>query len=79
MEFRIADTFTSALGRLTRDEQKAVIQADIEKMVKSKSWQDALAAKGWADTYLAGDAFKAQLAEDVSATAGILKDVGLVK
>src|SRR5262249_40233724 len=24
MEFRIADTFTSALGRLTRDEQKAV-------------------------------------------------------
>ncbi len=61
------------------DEQKAAIQADIEKMVKSKSWQDALAAKGWADTYLAGDAFKAQLAEDVSATAGILKDVGLVK
>ena len=24
MEFRIADTFTSALGKLSRDEQKAV-------------------------------------------------------
>ncbi|HMM63779.1 MAG: tripartite tricarboxylate transporter substrate binding protein [Mesorhizobium sp.] len=61
------------------DEQKAAIGADIEKMAKSKSWQDALAAKGWADTYLAGDDFKAQLAEDVSATTAILKDVGLVK
>lgn len=61
------------------DEQKAAIGADIGKMAKSKSWQDALAAKGWADTYLAGDDFKAQLAEDVSATTAILKDVGLVK
>ncbi len=61
------------------DEQKAAIGADIEKMVKSKSWQDALSAKGWADTYLAGDDFKAQLAEDVSSTTSILKDVGLIK
>jgi len=60
-------------------EQAAAIGADIEKMVKSKSWQDALAAKGWADTYLAGDAFKAQLAKDIEATSGILKEIGLVK
>jgi putative tricarboxylic transport membrane protein len=61
------------------DEQKAAITADIEKMVTSKSWQDALAAKGWANTYLAGDEFKQQLAEDIAATSGILKDIGLVK
>ncbi|BBE70696.1 Bug family tripartite tricarboxylate transporter substrate binding protein [Oharaeibacter diazotrophicus] len=61
------------------DEQKAAITADIEKMVKSKTWQDALAAKGWTDTYLAGDAFKTQLAADVSATTDVLKAIGLVK
>lgn len=60
-------------------EQAAAIGADIEKMVSSKSWQDALAAKGWADTYLAGDAFRAQLAKDIEATSAILKDIGLVK
>jgi putative tricarboxylic transport membrane protein len=61
------------------DEQKAAISADVEKMVTSKSWKDALATKGWADTYLAGDEFKAQLAKDIEATSGILKDIGLVK
>lgn len=60
-------------------EQVAAIGADIEKMVKSKTWQDALKAKGWADTYLAGDAFKAQLDKDIAATEGILKEIGLVK
>ncbi len=61
------------------DEQKTIITADIEKMVKSKSWQEALDAKGWQDTYLAGDAFAEQLASDTTATAGILKEIGLVK
>ncbi|HEV7418078.1 Bug family tripartite tricarboxylate transporter substrate binding protein [Tianweitania sediminis] len=60
-------------------EQKAAITADIEKMVKSESWQKAVADKGWADTYLAGDAFDAQLKKDTAATAGILKEIGLVK
>lgn len=61
------------------DEQKAAINADIEKMVNSKTWQDALASKGWANTYLAGDAFKTQLAADIEATSAILKEIGLVK
>lgn len=60
-------------------EQEAAINADIEKMVKSESWQKALKDKGWADTYLAGDAFKEQLAKDVASTQTILKDIGLVK
>ena len=60
-------------------EQTAAVSADIEKMVKSASWQEILKTKGWQDTYLAGDAFKAQLEKDVAATEAVLKDIGLVK
>jgi putative tricarboxylic transport membrane protein len=60
-------------------EQAAAITADIETMVNSATWQETLQTKGWQNTYLAGDAFKAQLAADTAATATILKDIGLVK
>lgn len=61
------------------DEQKARVSADIEAMVNSAAWQEQLATKGWENTYLAGDAFDAQLQEDIEATTGVLKDIGLVK
>jgi len=61
------------------DEQKAAITADIEKMVNSEAWQKILADKGWANTYLAGDEFAAQLKQDVESTQAILKDIGLVQ
>lgn len=61
------------------DEQKAAVSSDVEKLVKSAGWQDLLKTKGWEDTYLAGDAFKEQLAKDISATEGVLKDIGLVQ
>jgi putative tricarboxylic transport membrane protein len=61
------------------DEQKAAINADIEKMVASATWTTALATKGWVDMYLAGAEFDAQLAKDIEATSAILKDVGLVQ
>ncbi len=61
------------------DEQKKAVTADIEKLVKSKTWQDNLKTKGWIDTYLAGPEFEAQLAKDIAATETILKDIGLVK
>jgi putative tricarboxylic transport membrane protein len=61
------------------DEQKAAIIADVDKMVNSASWQKTLADKGWANTYLAGDAFAEQLKKDNEATAAILKDIGLVQ
>lgn len=61
------------------DEQKAAITADVDKMVQSESWKKILADKGWANTYLAGDAFAAQLKKDTEATATILKDIGLVQ
>ena len=61
------------------EEQKAKVSADIEALARSKGWQDQLAKKGWADTYLAGEAFDAQLKEDIVATEAVLKDIGLVK
>jgi putative tricarboxylic transport membrane protein len=61
------------------DEQKAAITADIEKMATSEAWQKALADRGWIDSFEAGDAFQTQLAADITATEGILKDIGLVQ
>ncbi|HEV2502977.1 MAG TPA: tripartite tricarboxylate transporter substrate binding protein [Mesorhizobium sp.] len=60
-------------------EQKTAILGDIEKMVKSAAWQKILADKGWENTYLAGDEFTTQLKKDTELTAGVLKDIGLVK
>jgi putative tricarboxylic transport membrane protein len=61
------------------DAQKAAVMADIDALVTSAGWQQALADKGWLDTYLAGDAFLAQLSVEVDATTAILKDIGLVQ
>ena len=61
------------------DEQKAAITADVKAMAESASWKTALETKGWVDTYLDGDAFAAQLEADKTATAAILKDIGLVQ
>ncbi|WP_428029486.1 Bug family tripartite tricarboxylate transporter substrate binding protein [Ancylobacter sp.] len=60
-------------------EQKQELSQTIEKMVKSKAWTEMLAQKGWANTYLAGEAFDAQLAKDITATQTILKDIGLAQ
>lgn len=60
-------------------EQVASVTADFEKLHSSATWQETLKTKGWADTYLSGDAFKAQLEKDISATESILKDIGLVQ
>ena len=38
-----------------------------------------LETKGWANTYLAGADFDAQLAKEIEATTAVLKDIGLVK
>lgn len=60
-------------------EQTAAITADVETVVNSASWQQTLATKGWNNTWLPGDAFKAQLATEIDATTAILKDIGLVQ
>jgi putative tricarboxylic transport membrane protein len=61
------------------DEQKAAVAADIDKLNASAGWQKALADKGWANTYLAGADFQAQLATEIETTTAILKDIGLVQ
>ncbi|MBZ4689418.1 MAG: Uncharacterized protein JG765_669 [Cereibacter sp.] len=61
------------------DEQVSAVAADIEKLNASEGWKAALETKGWANTYLAGDEFEAQLAKDKEATEGILREIGLVK
>jgi putative tricarboxylic transport membrane protein len=61
------------------DEQKAAVQADIDTLVNSAGWKSALETKGWANTYLAGADFDAQLATEIETTTAILKDIGLVQ
>lgn len=61
------------------DEQKAAVTADIDKMVNSAGWKTLLETKGWANTYLSGADFDAQLAKEIDATSAVLKDIGLVK
>jgi putative tricarboxylic transport membrane protein len=63
---------------ISADQKKALTET-IDKLVKSKEWQDTLKQKGWDDAYLSGDAFAKQLAEDIARTKEILTSVGLVK
>jgi putative tricarboxylic transport membrane protein len=60
-------------------EQVTAITADVQKMAESATWKKTLETKGWINTWLAGDEFKAQLATEIEATTGILKDIGLVQ
>jgi putative tricarboxylic transport membrane protein len=60
-------------------EQVAAITADVQKMAESATWKKTLETKGWINTWLAGDEFKAQLATEIEATTGILKEIGLVQ
>ena len=51
----------------------------LDKMSKSKTWQDTLKKQGWDDAYLSGDAFGGFLKEENTRIATVLKEVGLVK
>ena len=41
---------------ISADQKKALTDA-MDKLAKSKEWQDILKAKGWEDAYISGDAF----------------------
>ncbi len=60
-------------------EQKASLISTIEKVNASKTWTDTLATKGWANTFLPGDAFAEVLKGEVEKTTAVLKEIGLVK
>jgi putative tricarboxylic transport membrane protein len=68
-----------AAGPDLTEEQKAGIEADVEKLATSEAWKQELETRGWDDRYLAGEAFQAQLAEDIAATSAILSDIGLTQ
>ncbi|HEU6441411.1 MAG TPA: tripartite tricarboxylate transporter substrate-binding protein, partial [Microvirga sp.] len=63
---------------ISADQKKALTDA-MDKMAKSKEWQEILKAKGWEDSYLSGDEFAKVLTEEVSRTKDVLTAVGLVK
>ena len=60
-------------------EQTAAIAADIEALNASAGWAEALATNGWANTYLAGADFEAQLEVEIAKTGDILRSIGLVQ
>lgn len=63
---------------ISADQKKALTDA-MDKMAKSKEWQEILKTKGWEDAYMSGDAFTKVLAEEQARTKEVLTSVGLVK
>ena len=59
--------------------QKAALIGALDKMHASKEWQDVLETRKWTDLYMSGSKFDNYLKLEASRTAGILKDIGLVK
>ena len=58
-------------------EQRATLLGTIETMANSAAWNEALAARGWVNTFLAGDDFAAYLQEQITATTAMLSDLGI--
>ena len=54
---------------ISADQKKALTEA-MDKLVKSKEWQEILKAKGWEDAYVSGDAFAKFLADEQIAHEG---------
>jgi putative tricarboxylic transport membrane protein len=63
---------------ITEAQKKALADA-IDKLAKSKAWQDILKQKGWDDAYLPGEAFAKFLKDEQVRVNNVLKSVGLVK
>lgn len=61
------------------DAQKKTLADAIERMAKSKEWQDVLKQKQWDDAYLGGDQFATYLKTEVTNVTGILNKLGLIK
>ncbi|UWZ34370.1 tripartite tricarboxylate transporter substrate binding protein [Dactylosporangium roseum] len=59
------------------DEKKKQLVDLVTKMHDSKQWKDALAAKGWTDAFVAGDAFATFLKSENDRVAGVLGELGL--
>jgi putative tricarboxylic transport membrane protein len=60
-------------------EQTKTLTETVDKLAKSKEWQEILKAKGWDDAYMSGEAFAKYLANEQTKTKEVLTSVGLVK
>jgi putative tricarboxylic transport membrane protein len=60
-------------------EQKKALSDVIDRMVKTKEWQDVLKQRGWDDAYLPEPQFSQFLAAEQARVESVLKAVGLVK
>jgi putative tricarboxylic transport membrane protein len=63
---------------ISADQKKALVDT-IDKLVKSKEWEEIRKQKGWDDAYLSGDQFAQFLKQEQSRVTEVLKSVGLVK
>lgn len=61
------------------DADKAALSTAVEKTVKSPEWAEILKARGWSDSYLPADDFKAFVAEENTRIGGVLKAIGLAQ
>lgn len=59
--------------------QREQITALVKRMVATRSWRDAIAQKGWDDTYLEGDGFDAFVKGEMVRVQGVLRELGLVQ
>ncbi|MFM9970196.1 MAG: Bug family tripartite tricarboxylate transporter substrate binding protein [Burkholderiales bacterium] len=57
--------------------QRGALEKLITAMRDTAGWKDILTKRRWADTFQAGGAFEKYVAQDVSDTVGVMKDLGL--
>jgi putative tricarboxylic transport membrane protein len=61
---------------LTPPQRQALIDL-MTAIHATPQWKEILSLRAWTDAFLTGDAFAAFLKEDIAATEGVLKDLGL--
>lgn len=61
-----------------KDEERAALEKAIDELVKTPQWKEALAKRGWTDTYLPAKEFGSFLAEEQKRVETALKEVGLL-
>lgn len=61
-----------------KEEERAALEKAIGDLVKTSQWKEALAKRGWIDTYLPAKEFGSFLAEEQKRVETALKEVGLL-
>jgi len=60
-------------------EQRNAYFGLMDKVVKSKTWQEHLKKNKWGSAYIAGDAFKKYIETETTRTTAVLEKLGLIK